>query len=85
MAEWQFLYLGKGCAGRMGIYLNGKKAYGLFQEDASLTYYVDKTDILEELVPILEQKKLELTKQNPTRERASNISALPGRAVSERR
>lgn len=57
MAEWQFLYLGKGCAGRMGIYLNGKKAYGLFQEDASLTYYVDKTDILNELVPILEQKK----------------------------
>jgi len=41
----------------MGIYLNGKKAYGLFQEDASLTYYVDKTDILNELVPILEQKK----------------------------
>ena len=46
----------------MGIYLNGKKAYGLFQEDASLTYYVDKTDILEELVPILEQKKIRTDK-----------------------
>ena len=40
----------------MGIYLNGKKAYGLFQEDCALTYYVDKTDILDELVQILEQK-----------------------------
>lgn len=41
----------------MGIYLNGKKAYGLFQEDCALTYYIDKTDILDELVPILERKK----------------------------
>ncbi len=39
----------------MGIYLNGKKAYGLFQEDCALTYYVDKTDILDEIVPILEK------------------------------
>lgn len=41
----------------MGIYLNGKRAYGLFQEDCALTYYVDKTDILDEIVPILERKK----------------------------
>lgn len=41
----------------MGIYLNGKRAYGLFQEDCALTYYVDKTDILDEIVPILDQKK----------------------------
>lgn len=40
----------------MGIYLNGKKAYGVFQEDVAFTYYVDKTDILDELVPILELK-----------------------------
>ncbi len=31
----------------MGIYLNGGSAYGLFQEDVSSAYYVDKTDILE--------------------------------------
>ncbi len=41
----------------MGIYLNGKNAYGLFQEDSAQTYFVDKTDILDELVPILEWKK----------------------------
>lgn len=36
--------------------MNGKKAYGVFQEDVAFTYYVDKTDILDELVPILELK-----------------------------
>ncbi len=41
----------------MGIYLNGTSAYGLFQEDYSLTYFVDKSDMLGELVPILEMKK----------------------------
>lgn len=43
--------------GKMGVYLNGKNAYGLFQEAVSLTYFVDKTDILNELAPILELKK----------------------------
>lgn len=40
----------------MGIYLNGTNAYGLFQEEFSLTYFVDKSDIIKELVPILELK-----------------------------
>ena len=41
----------------MGIYLNGKSAYNLFQEDFSLTYYVDKTKILSDLVPLIELKR----------------------------
>ena len=41
----------------MGVYLNGISAYGLFQEDFSLTYYVDKTEILSELVPLIELKR----------------------------
>lgn len=40
----------------MGVYLNGTSAYGLFREDFSLTYYVDKTEILAELVPLIELK-----------------------------
>ena len=40
----------------MGVYLNGTSAYGLFQEDYSMTYYIDKTKILEELAPLLERK-----------------------------
>ena len=38
----------------MGIYLNDPTAYGLFREDFSLTYYVDKSDIIRGLIPILE-------------------------------
>ncbi len=40
----------------MGIYLNGKRAFSLFQEDCSMTYYIDKTEMLDEIVRILEQK-----------------------------
>lgn len=38
----------------MGIYLNGSSAYGLFRRDCSSPYFVDKSDILRELVPIVE-------------------------------
>lgn len=41
----------------MGVYLNETGAYGLFQEDFSLTYYVDKTEILQELVPLIALKQ----------------------------
>ncbi|MDO4329969.1 MAG: AAA family ATPase [Lachnospiraceae bacterium] len=41
----------------MGVYLNEPGAYGLFQEDFSLTYYVDKTEIIKELVPLVELKR----------------------------
>lgn len=41
----------------MGVYLNETGAYGLFQEDFSLTYYVDKTEIIQELVPLIELKQ----------------------------
>lgn len=41
----------------MGMYLNGKSAYGMFREDYSLAYYVDKTDILTELAAVVEGKQ----------------------------
>lgn len=41
----------------MGVYLNSRSAYSLFCEDSASTYYVDKTDILAELVPIVELKE----------------------------
>ena len=40
----------------MGVYLNSHSAYGLFQADFSLTYYIDKSDILKELIPLVEGK-----------------------------
>ena len=54
----------------MGVYLNGKNAYGHFREAFS-TYFVDKADILNEFVPILElktrlvRKKRDITGQKP--------------------
>lgn len=41
----------------MGVYLNSRSAYSLFCEDYASTYYVDKTDILAELVPVVELKE----------------------------
>ena len=40
----------------MGIYLNNTSSYSLYREDYLLTYFVDKTEILNELVPLLESK-----------------------------
>ncbi len=45
---------GKGGAVKMGVYLNSKSPYLLFQEASSSVYFVDKTEILKELVPIVE-------------------------------
>lgn len=42
--------------GRTGIYLNGTSAYGLFQEECSLMYFVDKKEMIRELVPLVELK-----------------------------
>ncbi len=41
----------------MGVYLNSRSAYSLFCEDYASTYYVDKTEILAELVQIVEVKE----------------------------
>lgn len=41
----------------MGVYLNEPNAYGLFQEAYSLSYYVDKSEIISELIPLIELKK----------------------------
>ena len=38
----------------MGVYLNSKGVYGLFKEEAEATYYVDKSSVLCNLVPIIE-------------------------------
>ena len=40
----------------MGFYLNGTSAYGLFQEEIESTYFVDKSEILYEFVPIFKSR-----------------------------
>lgn len=39
----------------MGVYLNSKKPWTLYQEEARAAYFVDKTDMLEELLDMVEQ------------------------------
>lgn len=47
----------------MGVYLNGKSAYGLFKKETAAVYYVDKTAIFRELIPILENKTDSITRE----------------------
>lgn len=37
----------------MGIYLNGTTAYTLYKSEAESPYFVDKSQILEELFPLV--------------------------------
>ena len=39
----------------MGVYLNSKNPWTLYQEEAKAAYFVDKTDMLEELLEMVEQ------------------------------
>lgn len=39
----------------MGVYLNSKTAYTLYKRDENQPYFVDKTSILEELLPLIEE------------------------------
>ena len=49
----------------MGIYLNGTSAYELFRDECLLPYYVDKSQILEELVGVMELKREDLLTRDP--------------------
>lgn len=44
----------------MGVYLNSRNAYGLFRRECASTYFVDKSDILAELVPLVESEENEI-------------------------
>lgn len=60
----------------MGIYLNARSPYGLFLEDFSLTYYVDKSDILKELVPLVESTTKESNNSCLTKGKAPKYVAI---------
>lgn len=38
----------------MGVYLHSKKPFLLFQETASSTYFVDKSQIIKDLIPLID-------------------------------
>lgn len=55
----------EGSEGKMGIYLNGTSAYGLFRRDYASMYYVDKSEMLAELIPLVEPAMDEGKKTEP--------------------
>ena len=40
----------------MGVYLNSKNPFGLFFEEAAATYFVDKSGMLCDLIPLVAQR-----------------------------
>ncbi len=60
----------------MGIYLNGTSAYGLFRRDYASTYYVDKTKILAELVPLVESGTDEIEESGPNQGKGQKYVAI---------
>ncbi len=49
----------------MSSYLNSKKASLLYKDEALATYFVDKTAMLDELIPVIEQTELIERVYNP--------------------
>ena len=49
----------------MGVYLNSRKSGSVFRRTAQSLYFVDKTAILDELIPTVEQKKTAEDGQEP--------------------
>lgn len=40
----------------MGVYLNSKNPFGLFFQEAAATYFVDKSGMLRDLIPLVTPK-----------------------------
>ena len=65
---------------QVGVYLNSKKPFGLFFDEAVSTYFIDKSEMLKELIPlvansedILEQGKTNKGKENKYITQTSHI------------
>ena len=60
----------------MGVYLNGRSAYGLFRRDCASAYFVDKTEILAELVPLVELDEKDMEEAGPKQGKGQKYVAI---------
>lgn len=60
----------------MGVYLNSTSAYGLFRRDYASAYYVDKTQILAELVSLVEMEENEIEEFGPNQGKGQKYVAI---------
>ena len=68
----------------MGIYLNSSSAFGLFRRDCLSTYFIDKSSILKELVPLVESDDYDPEKTVLNSQNSQNMWRLPDRAGLEK-
>lgn len=60
----------------MGVYLNSTSAYGLFRRDYASVYFVDKTNILAELIPLVEMEGNEIEEFGPNQGKGQKYVAI---------
>lgn len=49
----------------MGVYLNSRKPHLLFQDERTSAYYIDKTDLIASLIPLVEPKENAVADSGP--------------------
>lgn len=67
---------GKGGETKMGVYLNSTSAYGLFRRDYESAYFVDKSSILAQLVPLVETDESRIEKSSLNQEKGQKYVAI---------
>ncbi len=67
----------------MGYYLNNKKPLNLFEPETKSQYFVDKSDIISELIPLVETGKKSICITRPRRFGKSVMASLVGAFFSK--
>lgn len=62
----------------MGYYLNSGDAFELYERETNKPYFIDKTDMLKELFPLVEQKGSNISVTRPRRFGKSVMAAMIG-------
>lgn len=62
----------------MGYYLNGTQAFSLYKSEAESPYFVDKTMLLRELIPLVGQGNKHICITRPRRFGKSVMAAMIG-------
>lgn len=60
----------------MGVYLNSRGAYGMFRRDYASAYFVDKSEIIKELVPLVELGGNEIEESGPNQGKGQKYIAI---------
>ncbi|MCD7884100.1 MAG: AAA family ATPase, partial [Lachnospiraceae bacterium] len=62
----------------MGFYLNSKRPFSLYKSETSMPYFIDKTLMLKELIPLVEQGNQSICITRPRRFGKTVVAAMIG-------